>query len=346
MGDKRGLAMSLLNLSKATEENEHATLYIREGLELFKELSDFAAVALALNNLGNRVQAMGDFLGASKYFEESLKMYRTLGGYRGIAMTLNNLGSVMYRLGHYEAANDLFSECYSIRDRLGDKRGQAFALLNLGNIAYDLGNIDESKMNLQSALRLFDEIKYLELGTYTRACLGRTMLNTNMALAEQILGEAGAECEGLESLEIASLVKFYLGHFYRAKGRFGEALALYLKSARSLWTLQERQYAPECLESLALAAVGLGSYKVAAALLGGAQSLRESTHMPLPPVEKQVISAGIDQCRTNLGTARFLKECYKGQKASFDNLLTLVTNQPLDSAPSLSGSKRQNDQQP
>jgi predicted ATPase/class 3 adenylate cyclase len=332
-GEKRGLAIALLNLASATgdsESNYEAVTYLNECLELFKELEDLSSTALALNNLGNRMQGLGEFSDAAKYFERSLAIYRKIGGRRGIAMSLNNLAQALRLLGQHRLAMQVLMETLELRRSLEDKRGESLALLNLGNLMRDLKETRQALAYLQKGLHLAEEIGRAEIEAYTLACIGRALLHVDHVRARKMLNESIALSEKLESPEIILLCRIYLGHYERLKGQFAHAFSLYLGSTYHLMSMNERQYFSECFESLALALVGLHQHWRAAQLFAGADALRALLHTPVPPAEEQEITIGIHACREALGVSGFEHECRIGQQLSIDDLLALASGYETD----------------
>jgi predicted ATPase/class 3 adenylate cyclase len=322
-GEKRGLAMSLLNLGSVIGDNNESAQYRQESLDLFRDLGDTAATAHALNNLGNAHFGMGDFKRAANCFNESLSLYRSLGGRRGIAMALNNLGQVKRILGNYGEAVHLFEETLAIRRSLEDKRGEVLALLNLGNLAYVLSDRARALETLEASLGLSKAIQYTEVQAYIVASLGRVHILFDAAKAQALLEESISESTLIGNREIVGLCLLYYGHFLLFRNKFSEALVRYTSSIQML---DELQYAPECLESVALALVGQARLLEASRLLGGANHWRQALHAPIPPIDEPALSLGIQLCRQGLGEDEFDLTYKVGQQLSLDNLLAIAAS--------------------
>jgi predicted ATPase/class 3 adenylate cyclase len=322
-GEKRGLAMSLLNLGSVIGDNKESAQLRQESLDLFRELGDTAATAHALNNLGNAHFGMGSFQKAADCFNESLSLYRRLGGRRGIAMALNNLGQVKKILGNYDEAVHLFEETLAIRRSLEDKRGEVLALLNLGNLAYALSDRVRALETLETSLGLARAIQYADVQAYVIASLGRAHISIDGVKAQALLEESMSESVSVGNQEIIGLCQLYYGHYLCWRNQFSQALVRY---ANSIQALDELQYAPECLESVGLALVGQARLVGASRLFGGAKHWRQALDAPVPPVDEPALSLGSRTCRQGLGEDAFEFAYKAGQQLSLDDLLALAVN--------------------
>jgi predicted ATPase/class 3 adenylate cyclase len=327
-GEKRGLAVALLNLASVESDhtsNFEAVTRLEEALSLFKELDDISSMALTLNNLGNRKQAMGELSGAGEYFERSHAMYTRLGSRGGTALALNNVGQVRRLIGDFKGARSSFHEALRILESVGDKKYAALVLLNLGNLSYLEGDFETAEGHLRTGLSLCQSIGYAEVRAYALACLARSMLTTRSEEAKLHLIESIKISDGLESVELSAFCQLCVGHYERSLAHDRKALSAYLTCTRQFYALQERQYFPECLEALALSFTNLACYSVATALLGGAHAVRLSLRMPLAPVEEQSISSATRTCSLTLGAMLFESIYAEGQQLSLDKLLALAS---------------------
>ena len=328
-GEKRGLAVALLNLGSAYDhdDNESAIMYFEESVRLFRDIGDINASARALTSLGLSTQSTGRLIEAANSFERSLSLHRMIGDNRGIAMALNNLGQTEWFLGHYEKARSLLEESLALRRSLSDKRGAALALLNLGNLSRDTGDTVAALDRLSESASLCAEIGFVEIEVYAHASLGRVLNNIDHAKANEILLESLARCNSLDSLVITSVCKMYHADCLRSQGYFKEALLAYLESAHNFVSMSEHFFVPQCLEGMALSCSDFGRYSIAARLFAGAETLRKSLCMPVPAVDEQILTRGIQACRTALSASAFTLEQSQGRLMSLDDLLALVSNE-------------------
>jgi predicted ATPase/class 3 adenylate cyclase len=328
-GEKRGLAIALLNLASVTgdrDSNREAVAHLEECLALFKEIEDIGSMALALNNLGNRVQAMGELPKAVDYFHRSIAMYTRIGARRGLAMALSNLGQVKRLLGDYEQSRQSFMSAQTILGSLNDKKFSALVLLNLGNLLYESGNSMEALTYLENCLSVCREIEFAEAEAYASACVGRAMLESDAAGAWSELEKSVILASALSSVEISALCQLYVGHYYLSETSYVRAMETYALCLRQFRSIDEVQYIPECLEGLGQALVLLGRFVEAIHILGGADMLRKSLSMPIPPIYNDRIRAAVLACRRALGEGAFVDEYRQGHQLPLDILLTLASN--------------------
>jgi predicted ATPase/class 3 adenylate cyclase len=335
LGEKRGLATALLNLSSVIDDNERAIVYLDESVRLFRDIGDITASARALTSLGMFTQSTGRLIEAARSFERGLSLHRMIGSSRGIAMALNNLGQTEWFLGHYEKARSLLEESLALRRSLSDKRGAALALLNLGNLSRDTGDTVAAIDCLSESASLCAEIGFVEIEVYAHASLGRALIEIDPVRASEVLFESVSRSKILDSRMTTSVCQTYHAHCARALGHFDEALMEYLQSAQDFASMYEHQFLPECLEGIAMSCIGAGRHSIAAAVIGGADALRRSFSMPVPPVDQPILSRGIQVCHNMLGFAAFTLEQSQGQQMPLDALLALASDALGDEKPSL-----------
>jgi len=323
-GEKRGLAVALLNLGNTVENMSSAVAYLEESVALFRELGDVTSTALALNNLGNYVQALGQLQLAASHFQQSLTISRMIGGRRGVAMALNNLAQVTRLLGEYTQARQLYEEALIIRQHLQDKRGTALIYLNLGYLERDIGNGMQAVDDFSLALKLSEEIGYSEIAAFCGACTGRALIPLDIGRARPLLEKALHDCQNLQGQEALALCHLYVGHCYRYERSLITALRSYRSALRMLGDLEMRYDLPDALEGLALTQVYCGKALTATQLYGGAAALRELLQMPVPPADKHEVLAGLDLCRGLIGSSRFDDYYSLGKQLPLDELLALT----------------------
>ncbi|HLK60521.1 MAG TPA: tetratricopeptide repeat protein [Chthonomonadaceae bacterium] len=161
LGDKRGLAESLLNLGNVAfnlGDYISARALYEEGLPLRRELGDKQDIASSLNNLGLVADNQGDYASARTLYEESLAIKREFGDKQGIASSLNNLGSVASTQGDFISARSLFEESLTIQQELGERSGIALSLHNLGFVAYAEGDYAPARSLYREALAIRREL--------------------------------------------------------------------------------------------------------------------------------------------------------------------------------------------
>ncbi|MBC8099566.1 MAG: tetratricopeptide repeat protein, partial [Armatimonadetes bacterium] len=117
---------------------------------------DYAAAgrAYGVNNLGEIMQATGDFEGAHRQFAEAYAMFKSANQRRGMGFTLNNLGGVLTMQGKFDEAKVIYEQAYRINHEIGDRAGLGHSLSALGNVAFYVGDIDEAVRRYTESLML------------------------------------------------------------------------------------------------------------------------------------------------------------------------------------------------
>lgn len=115
-------------------------------------------IAISLNNLGNVLYEVGDYVGARALHEESLAIKRELGDRSGVGTSLNNLGNLACEEGEFASARALHEEGLAIDHELGDRWGIAFALEGLAAVVAVLGKSLRAARIWGAAERLREEI--------------------------------------------------------------------------------------------------------------------------------------------------------------------------------------------
>ncbi|HET9494723.1 MAG TPA: tetratricopeptide repeat protein, partial [Chloroflexia bacterium] len=139
--------LAYLQSDYATAESLYA-----QGLEVFREVGDRAAIADALDGLGEIATERGDYITAIVLLEEAIALSRELGDTRGVADMLIQFGWAAMRTGDYDTARLRLEESLGIHRRLGDTARVAMALAGLGEAAVRQGDFDRAAALLEESL--------------------------------------------------------------------------------------------------------------------------------------------------------------------------------------------------
>jgi serine/threonine protein kinase/predicted ATPase len=149
---------SLANLGYAEflQGNYLEARNIYESLHKKAAVVGFSATgqAYGLNNLGEVMQAMGDFETANRLYSEAYALFKAANNRRGTAFTYNNLAGVHVMQGKYEEARAIYEETYRLNKEIGDRSGIGHSLSALGNVAFYLGDYVEARRYYQQSLEL------------------------------------------------------------------------------------------------------------------------------------------------------------------------------------------------
>jgi DNA-binding SARP family transcriptional activator/tetratricopeptide (TPR) repeat protein len=117
-----------------------------------RQLSDRAAEAGALNELGTILDLTGDYPGAAAALDVALDIYRDLGDQLGQANVLSNLGPVRRRAADYPGAAVVLGAALDIYRHIGDLLGEAGALHELGILCHVTADFPGAAAMLEAAL--------------------------------------------------------------------------------------------------------------------------------------------------------------------------------------------------
>ncbi len=141
--------------------------------------------ALAVEQIGRKFHANGNFEKAKSYFYEFLKLGKKSGDLKLISSAYSDLGNINYFLGNFDIALKNYFLALTISEKLGNKTTVAKLYLNIGNNYLDL---DENKKSLffqKLAYQLFEQLNDESGMSYSLSNLGKLykiLKNNNKAI--------------------------------------------------------------------------------------------------------------------------------------------------------------------
>jgi len=263
-----------------TEQGDYpqAEAYIKQSLDLFRQLGDTQSEGTLLTILGNIAKYQADYGRAAALYSDALATFREVGDVRSTSVALNNLGSVAKERGDYAIALGFYEESLAAKRGLKDKRGIAIVLNNIGTMAHAQG----------------DFARAVEAGEESMTLL-RDLGDKDLAAALDTLGRA-----------------------VLAQGDSNRALALYREGLTVSQLSGERQLMAFCLEGVGRVAGARGHFERATLLYGAGIALRESIGAPLSPAERAQDSSYLESARQHLGDSRYTMAWNQGQIMSLE----------------------------
>lgn len=228
-------------------EYARAATLCRQGLDLYRELSDQRGIASTLTSLGAIAREQSDYAKALELHHEALDVFREAGDRWGVAHSLQMSGFAAWLSGDYERAKSLSGESLTLFQQLNDKERTAWALLDLGAVDHYQGTPDGATRLLEESRSLFTEVQFKE-------------------------GIAW-------SLNLLGLVEHAKGNPDRARELLEESLSLHR-------ALGDRWRVSSVLEALAGVERDRGDTERAVRLLGDAANLRKEIGAPIPRCER------------------------------------------------------------
>jgi CHAT domain-containing protein/tetratricopeptide (TPR) repeat protein len=141
-------------------EHREALIHLERALALARELGG-GGQALILNNLGFTYSDLGEPQEAIKLHRQALAMPDVTPLQRAAAY--NNLGAVHAVLGNWDDAIENFDPAIAINRERGDRYRLASTLNNLGLAQHYSGKLDAARASYQEALSLARETKNLDV---------------------------------------------------------------------------------------------------------------------------------------------------------------------------------------
>ena len=290
LGDRRGEARSLTDFGIIADKMGNpprAVELFAEALAIARDEDDRPQLAACLANLGFVSLDQGDHQRAVTAFRESLELFRELGDQRNLSYVLGGLGNLAFLNGDYAGAAALQEESLTVLRELGDRQGIADTVADLGHVAQRQGDLARAEELYSEALH-----RYQELGDRSGAAFALT----------------------------------HLGRLTRLRGDNARAGAFLRESLHAAWQLGERPLLTEAFEGLAEVACECGEAALCARLLGAAETLRETTGIPLPAVHEPAIAHCEATARAALGAPGFAAARAAGRALPLDQAMASLAS--------------------
>jgi non-specific serine/threonine protein kinase len=194
-----------------------AGAYVEEGLALFRELSDKAAIALALLLFGDIALGRGEYATARAYAEECLALFHEVSDPWGRALARRFLGSIATLQGDLAQAAILYEESLTSFRQIGDKRGIGESLVVKGVLAQLQGEWEQAVACYAESLAIFRELGAKEM-------IALDLHNLAGALLHQGDAQRAAACFA-EGLALSRDIGFRYGIAMSLAGVAGVAAA-------------------------------------------------------------------------------------------------------------------------
>jgi predicted ATPase/DNA-binding SARP family transcriptional activator len=276
--------------------------------------------AQALLGSGRLALLQCDYVPAIRRFEAALRLYRGLGDRPGIAATLRGLGSVAREQGRYARSLEQHAESLAEAEAVGDRWEIARAHGHLGLLFWLQEEYDRAAEECTTALAMARELADAEEISWGQISLG--------AIA-RYRGDAEAAARWLaDSRAMAEQVGFREGIAWSleqlgllALGRGDPDAATLLRASLEIHhELRDRWRTCSLLDDLAAVALANGQPGQAATLLGAAETLRQAIGTVVPPCERPLREATLQEVRSALTAAEFEAAWQRGTVAQVDDI--------------------------
>jgi tetratricopeptide (TPR) repeat protein len=240
-----------------------AEAFLRESLEIARELEEQGAIADALFELGNVANQQEDLATARSFYEQTLALRRELNDRLGIALASHGLGVLAYAMGDPAAARTLYEEAIAIQRERGNLRAEAAGLNGLGDVALYQGDL--------GAARAFQ--------------------NRSLEIQRGLGDKSGTAF----SLRLLGRVAVREGDLASARGLLSESLELFQE-------VGDPGGIADGIEAMAELSAAGGDAERALRLAGAAAAHREAIHMPLAGPDREQLDRSLAPARETLGS--------------------------------------------
>jgi predicted ATPase/transcriptional regulator with XRE-family HTH domain len=255
--------------------------------------------AQALNGAGLLASVQGDQQAASVYLQESLQLFRELTDQMGEAWVLNHLGQTLNLSGHHEEAVPVFEASLQLFRALSDNLHSAWVLTNLGEARLQEGDIDRSLQLLSEARELFRALNHKRGIATATDRLGRLALFRQDSREAAILFSESLRLFGeTGDREGYGWALHYLGRLAYEDGQYNEAIARLLESLRLFDQLLDRWGFAWSLLRLAKAVDDSSQSESAALLFAAADAMLVPLMDRMLPSEKEFVQVALDEAHT------------------------------------------------
>ena len=287
-GNRRLEGFNLRNLgliAMMTGDLGVAREFCESALSIEKQIGNQQGMAVTLNNLGMIAQNTGDYTGAREYYEQALASAMELGHKLGVSVNLGILGNVASDIGDYAAARDYFDRALAINRELGHQIAEAGCLLNIGITEQETGDLPMAHAHYDQALSIYRE------------------LNNRLGQAEVLLAQG--------------ILEMRESQYVHAKQLLQEVIAIGLELKLTPILIQP-------IEASGSLFCATTCFKLAAQLLGAAQSARKILQVPLPPSKVAGVERDHEACRIALGNAEYERCITEGASLTLEEAAKLV----------------------
>lgn len=223
-----------LQAQPATDSRHKAIEKYQESVPLWHSAGDLQSEAIALYNIGNLYDGLGEYPKAIDFLNQALPLMRAAGNRQGEARTLNDIGYAYDSLGEKQKALEFYGQALPLKRSAGDRLGEATTLGNMGVVYMTMGESQKALDFYSQALPLMRAAgdrqgeaitlnnvgsTYQRLGEYRKAL---DIYNQVLSVMRE-LGDRQREAVALNN--VGSMYQ-KLGEYQKALGFYNQALPL------------------------------------------------------------------------------------------------------------------------
>ena len=272
-------------------QNDYAQAHALQmtACDLYRQLGDRRAVAVALNGLAIIHRDEGAYPDARRLFDEARTLWQASGEAMGAAQATSNIGSVWLVEGEYHEARAVYREGRRMFRELGDEAGIAWTLKHEGDAARGQRDLDAARALYDDALHRFTQLK---------------------------------NDWGVGSCLLA------LGNAALDRGESSAARNSYARATEVFQRLGDPRSIARLLEAFALVAASDADAPRALKLAGAAAALRQTIGAQLAPSERAVFEQTLESVRLGPQAPAAGPAWMEGWSMSVDEAIAFARSEP------------------
>jgi serine phosphatase RsbU (regulator of sigma subunit) len=247
--------IQLGNLELIKGNNETATQYYLDALDILTRANIKEGITVCYNNLGIIAHNTNNYSKANEYYRRSLSINRELGRKSGEATALYCIGTVFENQAKYDSALKYYFEAQTISEAIPDERLIAYGKSSLANVYFIMKNYPKAMEYYRAAVALFEAAgnKYGSLKMYIS--LGQTaaeMDSTETAI--DYYDKALKISVNIESLNDEAFINYAMAQLLEYQGDLESARPKYEKACNIYKSIDSK-------DNIVLALVALARLK-------------------------------------------------------------------------------------
>ena len=212
----------LVNAGVAYEvikDYDNALKFQSEYLALKRQRKDTAAIARALNNIGNIFYNQTKLDSAMFYFKESANLTQATRQYFSLTQTQSNIGNVFHDMHNPDSALVYFERCLAYYDQVGEPYGRCLVLAGLAATWLDLKDFKKATKYLKDCESCHEVVNEIEYWAYLYKIGGKLFaLTGNYPMALKSYEMSHDFRDSLDkSAKDLDLIKFAVSYDFKQK---------------------------------------------------------------------------------------------------------------------------------
>jgi CHAT domain-containing protein len=140
-------------------DTHRALTHATQGLDISRRIGDRRLEAYSLKQLGAIYESLGERIKALDHYERALKFNREVQNRQQVAVALNSIGFIHELNGDRQKALACYREALPISREAEIPAEEVRSLHNIARVLRDLGSLDESRDQIEQAIKLIESLR-------------------------------------------------------------------------------------------------------------------------------------------------------------------------------------------